>query len=282
MPGCLPDIRTILLAAILTLGATSIAAHNDDSAVLDEAAALEISQAAVGGMIGDYRLRDSRGKSLNLDSLRGQPLIISMVYTSCAHICPMLTQTLSEVVDVAREALGSDSFTVLSIGFDTRVDTPERMRLFGRDQGVGDDNWLLLSADHATIEALSADLGFLYVSSAKGFDHLMQTTIIDGEGRVVRQVYGQNFAPPPLVEPLKALVFGADPSLASVDGWLDRVRLFCTIYDPASERYRFDYSLFIGMAIGFVSLVLVGTVLLRGWIRQRRLGRLGRLRPTPG
>lgn len=281
MPGCWPEARTIVLAAVLVLGGATASAStrptpDHASAVLDEAAALKTSQAALGGMLGDYRLRDSRGKSLNLAGLRGRPLVVSMIYTSCADICPMITQSLADVVDIAREALGGDSFTVLTIGFDSRVDTPERMRLFGREQGVGDNDWLLLSGDSATIEALSADLGFTFAPSIKGFDHLMQTTVVDGQGRVFRQIYGQDFPSPALVEPLKTLVFGGDSSLLSIDGWADRVRLFCTIYDPSSERYRFDYSLFIGMAIGLVNLVAVGTLLLRSWMR------LGRPGQTPG
>jgi len=38
----------------------------------------------------------------------------------------------------------------------------------------------------------------------------------------------------------------------------DRVRLFCTTYDPATGAYRFDYSLFIGLAIS--TLILLSTL----------------------
>jgi protein SCO1/2 len=42
------------------------------------------------------------------------------------------------------------------------------------------------------------------------------------------------------------------------------------VYDPASGRYRFDYSVFVGMAIGALSLGGIGFVLVRGWLRARR------------
>jgi protein SCO1/2 len=37
---------------------------------------------------------------------------------------------------------------------------------------------------------------------------------------------------------------------------MDRVKLFCTVYDPNTGRYRFDYSLFVQIAIG--ALVVLG------------------------
>ena len=51
----------------------------------------------------------------------------------------------------------------------------------GYERSVAIDlpDWEFLSADHATIDGLAADLGFVYVPSPKGFDHLAQTTVID-------------------------------------------------------------------------------------------------------
>ena len=62
--------------------------------------------------------------------------------------------------------------------------------------------WTFASADAATIERLARDAGFTYFASPKGFDHITQTTIIDAAGRVMLQVYGEDFAPPLVVEPL--------------------------------------------------------------------------------
>ena len=116
-------------------------------------------------------------------------------------------------------------------------------------------------------------MGFIYFASPKGFDHLAQTTVIDAEGRVYRQVYGSDFDPPALVEPLKDLVFERRGNLNSLSGLINRVRLFCTLYDPASQRYRFDYSLFIALTVGFLSLCVIGTILVRGLLQSRRLSK---------
>jgi len=97
-------------------------------------------------------------------------------------------------------------------------------------------------------------VGFTYFASPKGFDHITQTTILDARGRVVLQVYGEDFAPPLIVEPLKKLVWGQNLDRRSLQGLANTVKLFCTIYDPTSGRYRFDYSLIVNIIAGGLAL----------------------------
>ncbi|MDH3633525.1 MAG: SCO family protein [Gammaproteobacteria bacterium] len=231
--------------------------------------ALATSQAAIGSEVGDHRFIDTDGEVLTLGQLRGKPLVLSMVYTSCYQICPMTTRHLSKIVQKARAALGDDSFTVVAIGFDTAIDTPDAMRYFAAKQGVIDQDWKLLSTDPQTIKNLSKELGFLYYPSSNGFDHLIQATIIDAGGRVYRQVYGQVFDTPMLVDPLIELVLGRkapeQPLLANL---VSKIKLFCTTYDPVRDGYYFDYSLFLGMLIGATIILVAGTVVVRGWPRN--------------
>jgi len=233
----------------------------------DDKAALAFSQSAIGAKIGDYRFTDKSGKTVHLADFKGKPLVISLIYTSCAHACPVTTRTLAETADIAFDALGADSFSIVSIGFDTKIDTPERMRQFAGRMRINDPNWHFLTSDEETARALSQDIGFLFFKSAKGFDHLAQTTILDAEGTVYRQVYGENFETPHLVEPLKNLVFGTETPFASLDDLIRKIKLFCTVYDPAGNHYRFDYSLFIGMAVGMATIIALLVILLRAWRR---------------
>ena len=118
-----------------------------------------------------------------------------------------------------------------------------------------------------TLKALTSELGFTYAASPKGFDHMAQVSVIDANGRVYRQVYGDRFDPPALVEPLKELVFGLDASASasSMDRWVDNVRLFCTIYDPSTGRYRFDYSILFAIIIGILCLASIAVFIVRAW-----------------
>src|SRR5512134_202324 len=118
---------------------------------LDERAALAVSQSVIGRPLGDYQFVDARGRPFTFSDLRGKPIVLSLVYTSCYQVCSGLTVHLREVVDVARKAVGADSFSVLSVGFDTANDTPERMRLYAAERGAERPGWYFASTDAATI-----------------------------------------------------------------------------------------------------------------------------------
>jgi protein SCO1/2 len=228
--------------------------------------ALKISQAAIGNQVGNHALTSADGNSVTLADFRGKPLVLSMVYTSCYQICPMTTRHLSKIVEKARQTLGDNSFSVAVVGFDTQVDTPEAMRYFANKQGISDKGWNLLSIAQADVEALSKDIGFQYIPSSNGFDHLIQATIIDADGKVYRQVYGQVFDTPLLVDPLIELVLGRTPPERSLLTDLTRkIKLFCTTYDPVRDGYYFDYSLFLGILIGGSIIAFTGTIVIRGF-----------------
>jgi len=234
----------------------------------DAAVALQTSQAAIGRTVGDHVLHDSHGRPVRLASFRGKPLVISLIYTSCYHICPTTTQHLAAVVRKARQALGDDSFSVISIGFDVANDNPASMGIFAAQQDIDIPGWHFLSIDQVTLDKLAAEVGFIYFATPKGFDHLIQATLLDAEGRIYRQVYDMNFETPMLIEPLKELVFGDAREQSLITHLSNRVRLFCTVYDPKSDSYVFDYSLFIGMLIGLTTLGLVGFLVIREWRRS--------------
>lgn len=237
----------------------------------DRDAALKISQAAIGHQIGNYTLKDTQGRDVRLHDFAGKPLIISMIFTSCHHICPTTTRHLALAARAAEDALGKDSFQLITVGFDTNNDTPEAMRNFRTEQGIDADNWLFLSGSRESIEELSVDLGFQYFPSPRGFDHLNQISVLDRSGTVYSQVYGMQFELPWLVEPLKEIVFNRPESKGHlIAGMVDRVRLFCTVYNPATGRYEIDNSLFFQSTAGFIIVLLVSLYLWRELRHSRR------------
>lgn len=259
--------RALVVGAFLSaLGTGGTPASAATEKPFDDAAAYKYSQAAIGRTVGDYSFRDRQGRTVTLAELRDKPLIVSLIYTSCSQTCPVISHSLIKAVEVAQKTIALDAFRVVTIGFDARVDSPERMRIFARQQGISLPNWEFLSADAATIDRLSEDLGFIFFASAKGFDHLAQVTILDGAGKVFRQVYGDEFDPPLLVEPLKDLIFGRISSLASWDGIVDRVKLYCTVFDPNIGRYRFDYRVPMIAGIGGLTMLGIGFFVVRAWV----------------
>ncbi len=232
----------------------------------DESKALALSQKAIGQSVGNYTFLDGNARQIALHSLRGKPVLVSLVYTSCYHICPTATSNLADVVQIARDALGKESFYVLTVGFDTPNDTPDRMRAFAKQRGIDLNDWYFVSASAETIGDLTRDVGFSYFNSPKGFDHLIQLTLLDSEGTVYRQIYGIEPELPSVVEPLKEILWGKQVAATPIAGWINNVKLFCTVYDPTTGRYRFDYSPFIAFVIGVMVLGAIAWVIVRSWL----------------
>ena len=265
-------LRALLICCWLATPGLAQAQAAPAAGQYDKQVALANSQAAIGRQLGDYSLTDSSGKTVRISDYTGKPLLISMIFTSCYHICPATTQHIKQSIEAAREVLDEDSFQVVTIGFDTARDTPDAMRVFAREQGAANiAGWKFLSANQETIEKLAVELGFIYFPSPRGFDHLTQFTVVDRHGVVYTQVYGMAFDLPWLMEPLKEMVYNRPRAERHMlRGLLDRVRLFCTVYDPTTGRYKIDYSLFFQIASGLMIVLGVSFYLFREIRRARQ------------
>ncbi|MGQ0577995.1 MAG: SCO family protein [Betaproteobacteria bacterium] len=262
------DRRHSRLVVAASLLITSIAAHGEDAAP-DTTKALELSQSVIGARITDYAFTDSRGRPVRLSDYRGKPLLVNFVYTGCSQVCPTTVRFLGKAIREARGALGPDGFAIATIGFNQPFDTPQAMHAFATQHGIAVPEWDFLSPAPDTIEALTREFGFTWYATPKGFDHVTQVTVLDAEGRIYRQIYGDSFDIPMLIEPLKQLITGTPAPAGDWRALLEKVRLFCTVYDRSSGRYRLDYSLFVEIFVGLTVLGAVIFTLLGEWRRQR-------------
>ena len=176
---------------------------------------------------------------------------------------------------------GERQFNVVSIGFNQPADSPQAMKAFAAQNRITRGNWDFLSAPAAVVEPLTREFGFRYAATAAGFDHVLQVSLVDAEGRIVRQVYGDRPAVDALGEALKQLVDGqplaADQGL--VAGVIDRIRILCTVYDPKTGSYRVDYSLALEIAGGLTFILAVALYMLNEWRTRRRERRHAPLGP---
>jgi protein SCO1/2 len=60
----------------------------------------------------------------------GRPVILGFIFTSCTAICPVISQTLSQVQDALLKS--KDRFNMMSISIDPEYDTPARLTEYAR------------------------------------------------------------------------------------------------------------------------------------------------------
>ena len=238
---------------------------------LDQTAAVRTSQAAIGRTIGDYTLQDREGRAVRLSSYRGKPLLVSFIYTGCFQVCPTTTRALQQAAAVARDALGERRFNVISIGFNQPADTPQALKSFAAQYGINAPNWKFLSPSAAIVPDLARDFGFEFVATAAGFDHVLQVSVVDAEGRIYRQIYGEDYSADYLTEPLRQLIAGTPVADAtSLAAILEQVRILCSVYDPRTGKYRVSYAIVLEIAGGATFLVWIIWFFVGEWRARRR------------
>ena len=238
---------------------------------LDEKAAFELSQSAIGKRVGDFVLLDREGRPVELSSYRGKPLLVNFIYTACFQACPTTIRNLQKAVDDTVSVMGADRFHMISIGFNQPFDSPAALKDFARQHGIRLPNWEFLSPAPAIVDELTRNFGFSFVATAAGFDHLNQVSLVDADGTIVRQVYGEKFTAEDIAEPLKMLITRSPipPSAGTLQEIMQRVRILCSIYDPVTGRYRTNYSLYFQIA-GFATFVGFLIYLSLNFWRNRR------------
>jgi protein SCO1/2 len=264
-----PPQRARWACALVALSVGIACAAQSSERGFDSNAAVRASQAALGRELGDFALLDRDGRQVRFADYRGKPLLVNFVYTGCTSVCPLTTKLLAQAIRKAQGVVGSDSFRVLTIGFNLPYDSPRAMRDFARRFGIESANWLFLSPYEGQVADLTANFGFSYVRTAWGFDHITQVTVVDRQGRIFRQVYGDEFPITQLIDPLKQLVEGTPVPARSLSELLERVRILCTVYDPSSNAYRFNITV-IGEMASFLVIAIALLTFLGAEIRKRR------------
>jgi protein SCO1/2 len=123
------------------------------------------------------------GRALDLAELRGEPVVLAMVYTSCTMTCPLIT---SEMLAVQRalpaDVRGRVRFVLAS--FDPARDSLAALRQHAEKMAL-DNRWLVLRAAPADVRQLAVLLGVSYRQLPSGdFDHSNIISVLDPQGVV--------------------------------------------------------------------------------------------------
>ena len=238
---------------------------------LDSTAALRVSQAVVGQTVGDFTLLDREGRPVRLSQYRGKPLLVSFIYTGCFQVCPLTTQALQSAVEAGRGVFGTSQFNIVSIGFNQPSDSPQALKAFALQHRINQPNWDFLSPHASIVAALTQAFGFEFAATPAGFDHVLQVTVLDAQGRIYRQIYGEDLNPDSIGAPVKQLLLNAPVAQQlRFEDLVDRVRILCTVYDPKTGTYRVQYGLLIEIAGGVTFALTMLWLFLAEW-RSRHL-----------
>jgi len=196
-------VVALFLVGAFALGAVVLAAgsSNDDDSSPNT---FEGSLMPKGVPAPDFRLKNQDGETLSMRSLRGRPVVVTFLYTTCQDSCPIQAQTVRGALD----ELGHD-VPALAIAVDPPRDTPGRAQAFlAKQRATGRIDFVLGSR----AELRPVWKGFAILPQSVTQEHQARFTLVDPRGFQRIGYPGAEATPERLAHDLRLLEREASPT----------------------------------------------------------------------
>jgi len=171
-----------------------------------------LARAHAGELSGDstYHLAlplvDQDGKAFAYADGRGRVRIVSMFYTSCKYVCPLIIDTL---LKTERELAPDQKamLDVLLVSLDPDNDTSDALKRVADKRHLDTVRWRLARAEKPGVRRLAAVLGIQYKQiENKEFSHSSALVLLDAEGRIAARSDRLGAADPEFVAAVKRML----------------------------------------------------------------------------
>lgn len=172
-------------------------------------------KASEGKEIPDFVLTNQDGNPVSAKDFRGKALAITFIYSECPlpEFCILMSKNFSDLANmVAKDDELKDKIRLLSISFDPKRDTPEKLKSYGLGY-LGKDSlakdfkiWQLARGEDKKIRQIADFFGLRYEIDGKDttqFNHSLRTVVISPEGQVTKVFSGNDWKPKDLLDAMK-------------------------------------------------------------------------------
>jgi protein SCO1/2 len=160
--------------------------------------AVQISRAVEpldeGDLLPEYDFTNELGQAVSLGQYKGGVLAFTFFFTSCPFpdFCPRLAANFAEAAAQLRQMPGAPArWHLLSISFDPKNDTPQRLLSYANSAHYDPGHWSFLTGDPVQISELADQFGGIFWAENGGISHNLRTVVVDARGRV-RKIYQGN------------------------------------------------------------------------------------------
>ncbi|MGN7358774.1 SCO family protein [Paenibacillus sp. SAF-054] len=152
------------------------------------------SKLPVLGQVEDFSFENVDGKTVSRDDTKGKVRLFYFFYTSCPDVCPVTTFLLSQT---QKQLINDGTFAkdaeFVSISFDPKVDTREKIKEFADKFYVDYNGWYFLRGEDQKIRDLaekSFKIGIMG-DNKDNFAHSNIIALVDRDNKV-RKLYNAN------------------------------------------------------------------------------------------
>jgi protein SCO1/2 len=151
-------------------------------------------------------LVDQSGHQVQLSSLKGKPMVVDFIYTSCPGPCLLLTQKMARVAARLAPRIGSD-FTMLSITVDPEHDGPLQLAGYVKAQGIDPKGWSFLTGSPTDVDRILAGFQLRRQRDRDGsVEHISGIFLLGPDGHELREYDGEVVKPATVISDLQQVL----------------------------------------------------------------------------
>jgi len=129
-------------------------------------------------------------KEIELKSLKGNVLVMVMIYTSCKAACPRLVADMRDI-ESKLDKKTKKNVKLILVSIDPKTDTPERLKSFAIENKMNQEPWLFLRSSEENTREFAAVLAVNYKQiSPVDFSHSNIISVFNEAGELVFQQEG--------------------------------------------------------------------------------------------
>lgn len=148
----------------------------------------EISEESIFNLTSKWNTEE--GNVIELKDLKGKPLVMVMIYTTCKAACPRLVADMRNIEKQIPENNKEDLQFVL-ISIDPETDTPKRLKAFAIENEMDGNHWTFLQGTMGGVREFANVLAVKYKQiSPMDFSHSNIISVFNAGGELVHQQEG--------------------------------------------------------------------------------------------
>jgi len=136
----------------------------------------------------DVSFTTDEGRPFSLRELRGEPVVLTLFYTSCQAACPRMVEEMQRIEAALPEKAAQHTHFVL-ITFDPETDTVAALKAYRTARRL-DARWILARGSTEDVRMLAMTLGIQYKQEGAMFAHSNLISILNREGELSFQHSG--------------------------------------------------------------------------------------------
>jgi protein SCO1 len=160
-----------------------------------------------GDEMPPFSLTNQNGERISLDTFRGQPFVLTFVFTRCPvpNFCPRMSNNFEELQAAIKAGTGTLATTrLLSVTLDPDYDTPKVLSDYAAFHHADSKVWTFATGDEKEIDLLTRAFSVYRQTEGGTISHGLATALIDRDGRIKRIWRGNAWTPTEVTEAIQS------------------------------------------------------------------------------